>query len=172
MQEAKEDVARWPDHDSSVPVPDHEISRLRLRNVLKSCDPSVKIVRTRVGIWEAGTFINRMHQVRAVVFRKPWRFGIQSGCNDGQSLVHTQRAVALSRAGAGLSSFCCFRRYGPRTADGACSILSLSGANEHRAQQDGHSNTAEAPHHPILMRISCAAEITIVQRPIFRLIAA
>lgn len=44
VQEAKEDVTRWPDHDSGVPVPDYEISRLRVGNFLKSFDTRVKIV--------------------------------------------------------------------------------------------------------------------------------
>ena len=64
--EAEEDVPRRSDHNSHVPAPYHQIAGLRPHDSLKTFDPNVEIGGTRVGVSEAGSFVDRMHQMRTV----------------------------------------------------------------------------------------------------------
>jgi hypothetical protein len=59
--EAEEHVPRRFDDNSYVPAPHHQIAGLRPCDSLKPFDPNVEIGGTRVGVSEAGSFVDGMH---------------------------------------------------------------------------------------------------------------
>lgn len=62
-QVAEEDVPRGTNHNPHMPVPHHQISRLRPANALETRHAVIKIVGTRIFVRETGPFINAVHQV-------------------------------------------------------------------------------------------------------------
>ena len=62
-QPAEEDTLRRIDHNSHMPGPDDQISRLRTRHSLEVIGSVVEIGRTRVGIGKASAKIYGVHKV-------------------------------------------------------------------------------------------------------------
>ena len=87
-EEAEKYVMRRPDDNSCVSRPHDNVARLRLRNAAKSFNnAAVKIFGTRVRVRKSGALVNRVNQVRAVVTGITPHFGVECGCDDGQTFV-------------------------------------------------------------------------------------
>ena len=87
-EEAEKYVMRRPDDNSCVSRPHDNVARLRLRNAAKSFNNAVvKIFGTRVRVRKSGALVNRVNQVRAVVTGITPHFGVECGCDDGQTFV-------------------------------------------------------------------------------------
>lgn len=155
--EAEEDVARWADNNSGVPVPHDQISRLRVSNALKLFDSVVEIVGCGVGIRKSRMFINRVHQMRAVLSGMAAHFRIKRGRDYCEAVVGSQGA-------AGTSCVRCARR-----SPGACRrafrrvLLGRADAQSQPAEQGCRHGFAENPYRPSLMQNGPSAVVTVVQ---------
>ena len=96
--EAEEDALRRPDDDSHVSAPNDQVAGLRMRDPLKSLDSVVEIVGAGVGIGKSGAFVNRVHQVRAVVSGIAAHFWIERSRNHSESIVRAERLMSFSAA--------------------------------------------------------------------------
>jgi hypothetical protein len=91
--EAEEDMPRRLNHNSHVPAPHHQIAGFRSRDLLKPLHPDVEIGGTRVGVSEASSCVDCMHEMRTVALTTCFRI---ERCSDyGQTVVWTQCAVVL-----------------------------------------------------------------------------
>ena len=182
MQKTEEDVPRRSYDNSRVPGPHHQIPGLRLRYSLKSSNPVVEIVGTRIGVGKARPLVNRMHQMRAVALRGARSFRIERGGNHCQPIVRTQRPFALSPTPTSRRIIRrCFRkrlsRTRRRTLLRACRTLGIAIVNNRPspllrprytkrqpAERNHNRGLSPIPHRPILMQIPPSAVVTIVQR--------
>jgi len=174
MKKTEEDVPRRSDDNSRVPRPHHQIPGLRLRYSLKSLDPVVETVGTRIGVWKARSLVNRMHQMRAVALGVARRFRIERGGNHCQPIVRTQRPFALSptptsgciiRRGFRKSLPRICRRRGSSIINNRSSPLLRPRYTKRRPAEPNHNRgLSPIPHCPILMQIPPPALVTIVQR--------
>jgi hypothetical protein len=101
--EAKEDMFRWPDHNSHMPAPHDQVARLRVRDPLKPLDAGVEIVGAGVDIGKTGAFVNRMHQVRTIVSCIATHFRVERSRDHAQTVVRSEcpnrvSCVASTRA--------------------------------------------------------------------------
>ena len=94
--EAEEDVPRGADDNAGVAVPHDQIAGLRVTDALKALDSVVQIVGARVFIGEAGAFVDRVNQMRAVVSRITADFRIERGRDDGETVIGSQSAAGAS----------------------------------------------------------------------------
>jgi len=86
-------MPRRPDHNAHVPGPYHQVAGLRPRGPLKTFDPSIDVCGTRVSVREAGLFVDRVNQMRAIARRTLPPFGIKRCGDHGQSIVGGQRSI-------------------------------------------------------------------------------
>src|SRR5436305_12963547 len=70
---AKEGMLRRIDHDSDVPAPNHQVSRLRVLYPPELIGALVEVGRTRIRIREAGPVIDCMHQMRTIILAADMR---------------------------------------------------------------------------------------------------
>lgn len=66
VKEAEENVVGWPDYNSGVSAPYHQIARFRDSYSLEAFGSFVKIGGTRVAVIEAGSLVDAMHQMGTV----------------------------------------------------------------------------------------------------------
>src|SRR5579863_5786171 len=85
--EAEENVSRWPDDNSDMPTPHHQIARLWLRHSLKPFDSKIEVAGAGVGIAEAGFLVDGMNQVRTIARRMLAHFWVQRGGDHRQTIV-------------------------------------------------------------------------------------
>lgn len=103
-EEAEEGMLCRTNHDADMPVPHHQVRRLRARNTLESFHSGVEIFRVSVLVGEAGALINRMHQVGTVVSVLPNGAGMKRHTNQGRTVLLSQcfRNWALRPCRSGL----------------------------------------------------------------------
>ena len=154
-EEAEEDMPRWPNHNSNMPVPHHQIRGLRTPDALESFDPVIQIVGTRVGVGKSGPLVNRMHQVRAVVLGNARRLRIKGRGNHRQPIVGIQRPLPLPRRRLRILPAGVRRSRSRR-------VLRARHTKSQPAEQHRNRGRAPIPHRPILMPVPPSAEITFV----------
>ncbi len=93
--EAEEDVPRGSDNNSHVPVPHHQITRLRLRDLLKAFDSEIEIGGTGIGISKARSFVDGMNQMRTITHGALTNFRIKRGRDYRQTIVLAQGPIGL-----------------------------------------------------------------------------
>ena len=141
-----------------MPAPHHQIAGFGLVDSLKSLNPGVQIPGTGIGIGESGFFVNGMDQVRTVRAGMAAHFRIECSSNHRQTIVLTQRPIAVSR-GTLIGDF-------DRGACG-CEVqrdLGPGGIQSKATKESQDCRIEVNPHRPILMRIPRLAEITIVHQ--------
>jgi hypothetical protein len=85
--EAEEDVLRRFDYDPHVSSPNYQVARLRHFDSLEPLDAGVEVGGRSVGVWEASSLINRMNEMRTIVFRTSTNVGVESGSDQGQAII-------------------------------------------------------------------------------------
>ena len=89
-QVAEEQTLRRADHNSHMPFPDDQVTRLRMGHPAKTSGAAIKIARVRVAIVKACTLINGVHKVRAIVFANPVVPGVQRGSDYREAVIFTE----------------------------------------------------------------------------------
>ena len=79
---AEEGMLRRIDHDSDVPAPNHQVSRLRVLDPPELIGALVEVGRTRIRIREAGPVIDCMHQMRTIILAADMCPRIERGRNN------------------------------------------------------------------------------------------
>ena len=149
------------EHNPDVPVPYHQICRLRAGNSLKPLDPVVKIVRWRIGVRKTSPLVDGMHQVGAIVFAISMLPRGQSRSNNRSPVVPAQAAVPPMSGG---SPACDPGRMGILVDPGR--VLCRKATRCHPEHQSCDRGFPEIPHGPILMPILSAVLVTLVQEPV------
>jgi len=141
-----------------VPVPYHQICRLRTGNSLKPLDPIVKIVRWHIRVRKTSPLVDGMHEMRAVVFAVSMLSRRQSRHDNRLSVVLVQTALTPMPGGPAARNF------------GRMGILvdrrRVLGGNATDCQpknQNYDRGFPEIRHDPILMLILSTVMVTLVQ---------
>jgi hypothetical protein len=147
------------EHNPDVPVPYHQICRLRAGNSLEPLDPIVKIVRWRIRVGKTSPLVDGMHQMRAVGFAVSMFPRRESRHNNRLPIVLVQGALPpmpggpAARSLGGMGILVDRRR-----------VLGRSATDCQPKNQNYDRDFSRIPHGPILMLILSTVLVTLVQR--------
>lgn len=145
-------------HNTDMSVPHDQIGRLWLQNALKSLDASIKIFGIRIFVRKAGTLIDGMHEMRAIVSILPHCLGMKRHCNHRRAVLFGERSwERVLRAD----------RSGLRRLPRHLGLRSL-GRGSTQYHQTSHSNARgfqNFPHVYIVMPFRAKPQVTFVKAP-------
>jgi hypothetical protein len=95
-QRAEEDMLPGIDHNSRVPLPDHQVSGLRTCHTLKFAGSDVQIRGRRITVGESGAIIDGVHQVGTIGFGADTDVGVQRSRDHRQSVIRGQSPSSLA----------------------------------------------------------------------------
>src|SRR5579863_7658371 len=89
-EKTEEGVARRTDHNADMPMPCDQVARCRTRHSLECRHSVIDVIGTRIGIREAGTLVNGLYQVRAIMLGVAQMLRIECSGDHRQSIVGIQ----------------------------------------------------------------------------------